>query len=257
MDLAQLLLRLWRLKAWVGGAAVAAIAVAIVITYDVSISPPAISRGKATFGAASSEILVDSPKSSLADLRKDLQPLVDRASIYADFLKSEPVKAEIARRAGIPGGALVVRGQSELQAPATDQPASAYGQGADAPAPSGAFSVTFRQSPDSPILQIFSSGPTGAAAIRLADAAASGVSAYMAKVQIADHVAPAYRVQVRQLGRATGGDVSTSSSAKSAVIVAFAVFIALCLALLIGNNLRLGIRSARRLETAVEPYAGA
>jgi hypothetical protein len=251
MDLAHIVLRLWRLRIWVAVAAVLSIVVAILATYHVSLAPPRLSQDKLTFGAASSEILVDSPKSSLADLSKDLQPLINRASIYADFLKSEPIKAEIARRAGIPVEALLVRGQTELQAPATDKTASAYAA-ADTGA-SGALSVTFRQSPDSPILQIFTSAPNGRAAIRLADAAADGVSAYITQVQATDAVAQPYRVQVRQLGKATGGDVSTAPAGKTSLLLGVVVFAVLCGLILVASNLRRGLLSARNLES-LEPY---
>jgi hypothetical protein len=250
MDLAHIVLRLWRLRIWVGAAVVVSGVVAILATFHVSLSPLGLSQDKLTFGAASSEILVDSPKSSLADLSKDLQPLINRASIYADFLKSEPIKAEIARRAGIPVGGLLVRGQTELQAPATDKTASAYAAG-DTGA-SGAFSVTFRQSPDSPILQIFTSAPTGKAAVRLADAAAAGVSAYIGRVQASDSVAEPYRVQVRQLGTATGGDVSTAPASKTTLLLGVVVFAILCALILVGSNLRSGLRSAKNLEGSLE-----
>ena len=56
-------------------------------------------------GAATVQILIDSPQSALADLLQNTVPLTTRASLFAQVMASEAVLEEIATASGVPVGA--------------------------------------------------------------------------------------------------------------------------------------------------------
>src|SRR3954469_12369641 len=110
MDIATLLTRLWNLRRALIVVAVAAVLIAIAMTYKVSLSPPSIKQPKLRIASAQTQILLDSPNSAIGDLTSDVGPLADRAAIYTQFLGSEEVRAKIAKVTGLAPNSFVMEG---------------------------------------------------------------------------------------------------------------------------------------------------
>ena len=83
--------------------------IALILTlltgYRPSFFPPGMEKRSIGFGAATAQILVDSPSSALADLSRDTAPLATRALVFTQFMSSFSFKESIAQAAGLHGEA--------------------------------------------------------------------------------------------------------------------------------------------------------
>lgn len=247
MDLAPILRELWQRRAWVALAACVATLLAVMTSFHVSLAPPSAEKRKSEVGAASTQVLVDSPRSPVADLRRDFAAAEDRAAVYGPLLSSMPVRALVARRADLPVEAIVTGGA------ATDE----GGQPAEKRAnqiieEDGLHRLRATVASEAPILTIFTQGPSAEAAVKLADAAAAGLADYIVGLQAAQNVPRARRAKVRQLGDATGGVISSGTSAMIAALTFVAVLAGGCLAILFFSGLR---DSWRRLDDEQAAFA--
>ena len=76
MELAQILVQLWRRRFAVVAVVAFAFVVSLALAYKVSVFPPGVSHRSISNGSAETHILVDSPRSSVADLNRSFDPLV-------------------------------------------------------------------------------------------------------------------------------------------------------------------------------------
>ena len=104
MEPVQVIRQLWSRKVLVSIVVVVAIFAAILSAYRVSVSPPGLHTRALTVGAASSQILIDSPKSALVDGASlgTFEALSTRAKIYGEYLSSLAAREQIAKIAGVP-----------------------------------------------------------------------------------------------------------------------------------------------------------
>src|SRR3984957_6377219 len=61
-------------------------------------------------GAATVQLLVDSPSSELANLTQNPTPLISRAAVFAQVMTSQAVVADIAAAAGVPSTQMTAQG---------------------------------------------------------------------------------------------------------------------------------------------------
>src|SRR4051812_5218885 len=108
MELVAILRELWQRKVWVAVAAGVALFAALLTAYKL----PSFEKRSLQLGAASSQLLVDSPKSTLVSGADDgtLTTLSARARIYAQYLSSLEARDQIARLSGIPARTISVSG---------------------------------------------------------------------------------------------------------------------------------------------------
>ena len=239
MELVTIFAKLWRLKYWVVAAACVSLVVAILLR------PKSVE-----FGAASTQVLVDSPKSSLGDLREDLTPLTTRAGVYARFLTSAPIEAEIAQIAGVP--ATNVTADSPIDpngAPGAVQPGSER-RASQLVAEAKKYRLFLQAEESLPIVAVYAEAPTTREAKRLANAVPLGLQRYVDRLQAQGSIRASHRIQIQQLGRATGGTANQGSGAIVAVLAALTVFVALCLLILFGSRLREAWDEARAQESS-------
>jgi hypothetical protein len=91
--------RLWHLKAGVTVSLVLALFAAVWSVQNVSLSPPGLSPRSLEMATASTHVIVDTPTSTLLDLRQDtysLEALTNRAILLGNVMASGPVRREIA-----------------------------------------------------------------------------------------------------------------------------------------------------------------
>ena len=213
-------------------------------------------------GSASTQMIVDSPVSAIADLRQNTAPLATRAAVLAQLLTSSGIQSEIARRVGIPVGDLYSTGPFSSSGQVSQ---GATGAGAPASNPGGAtaqqvYQLSFATQDQQPLITVTAQAPTAADAGRLANAVFPAATAYLASLEqplgtgrARDAVAPSNRVTLRELGSAQQGVVSSGST----TALAGGVFVALVMISLV-IILKLEARSARRSgeQAAGEPDAG-
>lgn len=164
-------------------------------------SPSWPPRGKQyTVGVATSNILVDTPSSQVVAVApRGSGALAQPTSVMASLMVAGPVKAVIAQRAGLrPSQITGVNAAISNSAEGDWSSSSAVGK-------ANAYVLTTQVDADTegdglPIIQVTAQAPTEDAAARLAGAATSGLSDYLAKQASSENVAVGDRLRAKDLG---------------------------------------------------------
>jgi hypothetical protein len=239
MELAETLRILWSRKL---------VCVAIVLLAGGASAGAGVLARSTPTGAATAQILVDSPQSALADLVQSTAPLTTRASLFAQVMASQAVLEEIARSAGVPVGELTAQGPYSGAGQPLDVVTPAEARGAQLLAERTRYRLTFVAQANEPVVTASVQGPTVAGALRIADAVFPGLTRYVSELQRQDATRPARRVTIRQLGPPQGGTVNSSSRLTLMALAALGVLGLGVLALLGVEGLRSQARRERELQ---------
>lgn len=201
----------------------------LIVNFSVSLAPPRVESRTPQLASASTQVLVDSPRSTLVDLREDsygMDALSRRAVVMGTLLASASVRDHIARRAGIDPALLRTSSPATPEQPRAVAVPGAQPRVSDLLRSAEGYSLSFRVTPSVPILDVYTEAPTVEEAERLADAAMTGLGDYLDEVAARDGTDPGARVELRQLGKASGGIVNRGASVRWALLtfaIAFAV----------------------------------
>jgi hypothetical protein len=224
VDLVLTLKELWHRRSLVVASALLAGAVAMLALYQVSVLPPGVSKRVEVRAQGSILMLVDSARSPIADSRRDLGPLTDRAAIFARLTAGGDVIERIAEAAGVPARQIDVGGPAPLpgQAPGAEL----------APAKAHPYGIMVAQSGELPIISVLTRAPTVPEAIALAEAAPPALRRVVGRVQAAQDTPQRQRIEFRSLGPAQGGMIDDAAGKKIAAAIFVVVFAACLLAIL-------------------------
>jgi hypothetical protein len=249
MDIASILTRLWNLRTAVLVAVAVSVVGALMLTYKVSLLPPSIKQPKVQISAAQTQILLDSPNSTIGDLDSPVAPLADRAEIYTQFLETEEVRAGIAKVTGLPASSFVVQGQrgGQLAVPGQEEEAN------NLAVESTGRRVFFRSEKGSPIISVYVQAPETKVAIGLANGAAEAISSYVTRLQNRQRIPSVRRLRIEQLGEAQGGPVTGGVDKVQVLMTAIGLFLASCILILIGSNVITDLRRARAERRQLDP----
>lgn len=245
MDLAQVLRELWRRRGWLALGALLALYLALTTAYRVGLFPPSLERKTLAVGVADTQLLVDTPRSALTDVGRDLEPLAARATVFTHFMTSLPVREAVARRVGLPASAIQADAPPSPNQPRAATEPTAAQRGSAVVGERRGYRLFFSNDPTSPTVNIRAQAPTARDAIRLANAGAAGFRAYVQRIQVQQGDPPARRVQLRQLGSAQGGIVGGEINERLAALAFAGAFVGWCLLVLLVVNVA---RSWRELE---------
>ncbi len=236
MTFARILLKLWRLRLWVG--------LGLVVAGVAAVGSVATSHST-VYATASTQMLVDSPDSALANASVDLSFYDDRASVFARMMTSAAALQYIGQAAGIDGSLIEANGPVEINGSptATHAPVAIVG-GKDMPAPAK-YELSFVQNPSIPTVDVYAKAPTTRKAIALANGAVTGFANFVSRLN-ANDVSQSHRVEVRRLGQATGGVVDGSASKSTALLVFVGIFAVWCFIVLFVTRLRNDLRLAKQ-----------
>lgn len=242
MEFAEITRILWARKV----ATLAVLAIALIVAIAVRLSVHSVPTGAATV-----QILVDSPDSALANLSQETVPLTTRASVFAQVMTSAAVLEDIASSAGVPVNEITAQG-----------PYSGAGESLDVVTPSEArsnqllaeqtrYKLTFVAQTNEPVVTASVQAPNADAAARMAAAIYPGVQHYVTELQQQSGTPVQHRVTIRQLGPPQAGPVN--SSARSTLTVA--AFLGVLLLGLLGVLGFAGMRrrAAARAQVEQEP----
>ena len=236
MTLARILLKLWKLRLWVGVGGLLGVVAAV---GSVTMSHSTV------YANASTQMVVDSPASALANAGADMTGYAARANVFARLMTSAEPLRYIGQAAGIPGNLIDANGPVETNGSATATHAPvAIQDGKDLPAPA-TYKLSFLKNPDLPTVDVYAEAPTTAQAIALANGAVTGFANFINQLD-ANNVPLGKRIEVRQLGRATGGIVDSGASKKIAVLIFFAVLAMWCGVVLFVSRLLAQLRAAKK-----------
>ena len=239
MELAQILVQLWRRRTAVAAVAVFAAIVALALAYRISVFPPGVSHRTISSGTAETHVLVDYPRSSVGDLNRSFDPLVARAQVLSELMTTAPVVDRIAKIAGVPASAITASTDtSTLNVPTSEVEPSANARSNQITNEGLRYRITFRAEPEQPVVTVFGQGPTAAAAMKIANAAAKGAAQWVQQTQNQQAVPDGRRTQLTQLGAASGGLVNSGASRVLAALAFVAILgVGSLLVLLVGDTL--------------------
>ena len=255
MELGRHLLELWRLRYGAVVCAGVALFAALSLSYKVSLVPPRLESRSLEMAAASTDVLVDSPRSVVLDLKQnlfDIESMTNRAALIGNVMASDPVVAYIGRRAGVPAEVIRVSTPRTPNAPRPlAEPGSKKGV-EDLVRSTGQYRLSIVSDPSVPILHIYSQAPTPKDAASLANAAVDGMRDYLAQEGRERSLAPARQTRLEQLGRATGAVVNEGVGLHVTLLSFIVVFAAAAAAAIFAARVRRGWRLAAQEERTVE-----
>jgi hypothetical protein len=249
MELARTLKTLWRRKSLVALGALIALIAAIFSVYQVGLFPPSLNSRTNVFAAASTQILVDTPKSSFADISSEVDPLDTRASVFARFLASPEALALIARQAKLPRDAIEAQGPYDSNLPVFQQEPTAEKRSTQIIGEGALYRLRFDNNPALPIVSVYAQAPTKEEAIRLAAAPPVALRTYIDRLQARQHTPAAQRVEIRRLGHATGGVVNQGANIQIAALVFIVVLGGWCMLLIPARTIARGWREAADVDS--------
>jgi hypothetical protein len=253
MELAQILVQLWRRRLAVVAVTAFAAIVALALAYKISVFPPSLSHRSASNGTAETHILVDWPRSSVGDLNRQFDPLVARAQVLSQLMTTGPVVDRIAKIAGVPPSAITATSDnSTLNVPTSEIEPTADIRSNDITKEGLRYRITFRAEPEQPTVTVFGQAPTAEGAIKIANAAAKGAAEWVRTTQNQQAVPDSRRTQLTQLGTATGGTVNTGASRILSVLAFVAILGVGCLLILLIGNTVPAVRRANAQRSRVE-----
>lgn len=253
---------LWRNRAWLAAAAVAAIVVGILLAFRVSVIPPQLEARRYDVTSATVLAIVDTPQSQAIDLSGstgvDVQVLSDRAKLLADLVTQAPMTQRIAARAGVPRRLLVGVPEKRLGKQIDEGP-QVLGAAVD-PDDRRAFVVRAKVpvllEGATPIIEITAQAPSRRSAARLANAAVAAMRARVREVAEIQRIPPARAITVRQLSSPRITAVAHGFGVAGAMLAALLVFGAGCGAVLLGSLLRSSWRRSAELTGPQGPFNG-
>lgn len=192
---------LWRRRLKVAIAFVISGFIGVLMVYHVTLGLPPKLRSQAHLvGQASAQVLIDTPKSQIADLKPiDPNILYSRASILADLVATAPVQQEIAAEARIPAVQLnVTPPTSSVVAPIRATPLAV--QGTKAAVADNSWQLTVTIDPNLPIIAFTTVAPNANDAHKLARATLTVLQRHMSAIAASQHVPDASRPVMNPIG---------------------------------------------------------
>jgi hypothetical protein len=225
VNIIYFLKELWQRRLAVLAATVGAALVAVLVVYSVSVSPPSLAKRDHVEARGSIEILVDSARSPIADVGRNLEPLTARAGVFARYIAGGNVIARIGEATGIPAKQIEVAGPVPL-------PGEAIGAAAP-PAEILPYGIEILQRDELPIVNVETRAPTVEEARDLAAAAPGAIRGIVSGIQVQQQVPESKRVTFRVLGPAQAHLATEALGAKAAGGI-FLFLLALGVLLIIG-----------------------
>jgi hypothetical protein len=222
------------------------------VLFSISVLPPGLESRSIDVATASTHVLIDTPRSTLTDLRQDfyeIRSLSQRAVILGNVMASPPVRDFIGKRVGIPADSISVT------APVTPDQPQVVKSAEDAPHTSDIlkrpteYRLSIQANPTVPVLDIYAEAPNENAAKGLAVGAINGLRDYLDLVADQRGTPGDEQVDLQQLGQVRGGVINSGAGITMAIIV-FALVYALCSAAV------LWIARVRRGWAAAEGLGG-
>jgi hypothetical protein len=260
MQLGMHLRELWRVPFGLAVSCMVALFVTLTISYEVRLLPPGLEPRNHEIATASTHLLVDTPKSTVLDLRQEtleLDAMTNRAVLLGNVMASAPVREYIARRAGVPPDVIRATAPATPEYPRPIADPENRRRTSDILRTTDEYRLKISANPTVPIIDIYSQAPTADAAKQLANAAVDGLRDYLAAVARAQSIPPGRQVQLDQLGPARGGVINDGVHLTVAVLSFLLVFALSCAAVLFVSRVRRGWRASTQAESPERAPAAA
>jgi hypothetical protein len=243
---------LWRMRRGVLACAALGVLVAVWSVAKVSLFPPGLTPRALEMATASTQVVVDTRRSTLLDLRQDnyLETLTNRAVLLGNVMAIGQVRTAIAHRARIPAEALEVTPPLTQKQP---RALAAFGnerQTTDILALNDRYRLKIHVNPTVPVLYLYSQTPTAGSAEALANAAVDAMRDYLRRLARSRGTPQAEQIRVAQLGQARGEVINAGVEWQVALLAFLMTFAASCATLIFASRVKHGWRLAALTERA-------
>ncbi|HEY6549736.1 MAG TPA: hypothetical protein VIY71_00895 [Solirubrobacterales bacterium] len=225
MNFIYFLKELWHRRLAVILAGVAAAVIAVLVVFNVSPSSMSLSKRDHVEARGSIEILIDSARSPIADVGRDLEPLTARAGVFARYIAGGNVIKQMAKTTGIPIKQIEVAGPAPL-------PGEAVGATAP-PTKLLPYGIEIVQRDELPIVSVETRAPTVPEARELAAAAPAAVRGIVTSIQQQQRIPDSKKVTFSVLGPAQA-DLTTEALGLKAAVGIFVLLFTLGVLLIFG-----------------------
>lgn len=222
MRLGMHLRELSRLRVSVVLCAAIAALVALFSVADVRFLPPNVKLRSMEMGSAYTEMMVDTPRSALLDVRQssyDISMLVNRAVLVGSLIATPSVRADIARRTHVPADVLQIEAPRTPVQPLPRKVAGRSNGPVDLFRMTNQYRLDIRVDTTVPFLDIYAQAPTASAASGLANSAVDALQDYLRTVATSQGTPSKMQVDVRQFGRAQGKIITQGIQWQIAILV--------------------------------------
>lgn len=226
MQLGRHLRELWQLRVGLVVSVLIATLAAVWSVGKVGLFPPSVKPRSLEMAAASTRALVDTPKSTVLDLKVstgDFQAITNRALLVGNIMASTPVRRYIGRRAHLPPEILQVASPVTVDFPRAIA-SSGKRSTSDILKSPDSYRLSISANPTVPIVDVYAQAPTPEAAQQLANGAVDGMKDYLRDLGAAQRIPPEEQVHLEQLGRAKGDVIDRGISIKVAGLSFMLVF---------------------------------
>jgi len=201
---------LWRTGWGLAASLLLASFVALSSAYKIGLPPKLEPRSFAT-ASASTHVLVDAPSSILLDLRENagqLDQLTKRTVLLGNVMASLPVRTYIAQRAGLPIQRIEMSAPTTVQYPVAIADSGKQRRTTDILRSNDEYRIDVKSNPTVPILDVYAQARSPKIAAALANGAVDGLRDYLSAAATTQGTPASQQVQLTQLGRATGGELT-------------------------------------------------
>jgi hypothetical protein len=246
---------LWQMRSWVAVCLVLAVLAAVWSVAKISVLPPGLASRSLELATANTQLVVDTPHSTLVDIRQDtygLDALTNRAVLLGNVMASLPVREEIARRANVPFDALQVVPPLTPKQPRALAEAGNERHTSDILKLNDEYRLVIQGNPTVPFLQIYAQAPTAESAATLANASVDSLREHLADLAGTAKTPGSEQIKIVQLGRAQGAVINNGIQWRVAFLAFWVTFAALCATAIFLRR----VREGWRLESLAAESAG-
>lgn len=219
MNLHAVAVRLWEERlAGLICAVLAAIA-AILLTFQISLSPLSLRPKALQLGVAGTSVLVDGAASSLGTVHGDSKRFDNLAGDYAELMNSQPIIAPIARAIHVNPDEIGVQVQITNRVPLSQSQPLEPQVGTQILATRRHYYVVARVNSGTQIVQLYAQAPSGSKAITMVRAAVASLHSYVRAAERSAHVPRSDRIVIRPLGHIYGRTLNRHVSEEAAVLI--------------------------------------
>jgi hypothetical protein len=252
VELALVARQLWdRKRLLLVGVVISALAAGYAL-YDVnSLLPPKFRARSLQYSAASTTAFVDFPHSLVGDNAPSLEPLVERATVYANLMASPGIVRLIGRYARIPGDQIWAAGPIDTFLQRVVVEPTAQKRNVQIAGEALPYRLNFYADPNLPTIDVYSQAPSNDQAVALANAAIQALSTYVQQSQDNRRIPAVNRVLIRQVGQPFARVVDGGIRKKLGGLVFVAAFIGWSVLVLIGIRARAYWRAAGLISSRI------
>jgi hypothetical protein len=221
----------------------------------ISLTPPSLSSRTIPMAAASTQIIVDTPQSTLVDTRTDtynIDALTNRAVLVGNVMATPEVRTSIARRAKVPVE------QLQIVPPLTPKQPRVLAEGGnerkttDIAKLNDEYRLLITANPTVPVLRVYALTRDAESAAALANAAVEATNDHLDKLASSSGTPSSDQVKLTQFGRAEGTVINDGVQLQAALLAFGLTFGLSCASLLFFRRVREGWRLAALADQASE-----